>query len=726
MLAIWSHLPNNPTSGELEVPAGTLRRQRRPRRPGEQAERPTSAKESHDAFFWRRRGARFADPPLSLKTCRQKFTFMDLRSSQFSLGVNFSHRARRALIKFRLMCIHPNPGPRSRDKTEEGKKRRRERRKERRKEKRVQKEEEKFKHLKVATWNVQRMSLGTRNERKLKSVAVYASKNKWDTVLLSEVRASGKGTVWLGAEDNLTAIVYTEKAAILLRDKMLKAWCQEGQLVKSHNRSIAIKVKNMVLISTYMPVYKGNNEQEIEMAREDLKELTKWAARDDLLLIGGDFNAHVGAGEERPGVCGRFGLRESNYQGRLLLEWCEDNNLCHVNSFFNQRRRGTWFHTILGRWYEIDGFIMKNNQRHKHARRMYTVAEASLSDHKPKLIQIETKVKLPKRKREKKQPRIKWEMLKNPEHKTQYKEKVQQILEEREQENYDNLMNVNNNETTEWNDIVQIVNTAALEVCGEMEKHIENEWMIDKDTEVNIMRNRITTAINNRNDLTEQIRNGQNDPEGQQDQIEELIQRLNEQKEELKEARKDLKRKTRQWEMEYWEGIINQCQEAADRGDAGTVYKTLKTLGQRGKTTAPNTTTLTKEDFRRQFKQISEKRFENNPEEIDAVLEEVTDISNSQKATEWREQLEEVPSSEEICKQMKKMRDSSPGEDGTRLIYLLEAGPEVINMVVEMVQFMFLNGAEKWEDSLKLELMIPLHKKGNINNENNYRVMPKG
>ena len=75
---------------------------------------------------------------------------------------------------------------------------------------------------------------------------------------------------------------------------------------------------------------------------------------------------------------------------------------------------------------------------------------------------------------------------------------------------------------------------------------------------------------------------------------------------------------------------------------------------------------------------------------------------------------------------MKKMRDSSPGEDGTRLIYLLEAGPEVINMVVEMVQFMFLNGAEKWEDSLKLELMIPLHKKGNINNENNYRVMPKG
>ena len=526
----------------------------------------------------------------------------------------------------------------------------------------------------------------------------------------------------MGEGDNLTAIVYTEKAAILLRDRTLKAWCQEGQMTKCFERSIAVKFKGMVLISTYLPVYTGGNEEEIEMAKGDLRELTKWAAREDILLIGGDFNAHVGGNEDRPGVCGKFGLRESNYQGRSLLEWCEDNNLCHVNSFFNQRRRGTWFHTILGRWYEIDGFIMRNNQRHKHARKMNTIGEASLSDHKPKVMLLETKVKLKKKKKEKKQPRIKWEMLRNPEHKQRYKEKVQEILEEREIENYDNANNAAN-QTTEWNDIVNIVNKAALEVCGEVEKKIEDPWMIDKDEEINVMRNRITNAIGERNDLIEQIRgqnNGQND--GAQQDLNTLTNRLEESKEELKEARKDLKRKTRDWEREWWEGIINQCHEASERGDAGTVYRTLKDLGQRGKKAKPNTTTLTKEDFKDHFMQISEKRFENRPEDIDATLEEVEDISNTEKARDWRENLEEVPSGEEVRTQMRKMRDSAPGKDGCRLIYLLEAGPEVENMVTEMVQFMFLNEAEKWEESLKIGLVIPLFKKkGGINDKNNYR-----
>ena len=197
MLAIWSYLPNKPEDGELEVSAGTLRRQRRPRGPRKQAERFTSAKKHHEAFFWQRRGARLADPPLSLKTWRQKSTLQGSKSSQKRLGVishsishSFSQRARESLIKFNLMTIHPNPGPRNRDKTEEGKMRRRERRKEKRKEKRKQKEEEKFKFLRVATWNVQRMSLDTRNKRKTKSVAEYASKSNWDVVLLSEVRAT--------------------------------------------------------------------------------------------------------------------------------------------------------------------------------------------------------------------------------------------------------------------------------------------------------------------------------------------------------------------------------------------------------------------------------------------------------------------------------------------------------------------------------------------------------
>ena len=38
----------------------------------------------------------------------------------------------------------------------------------------------------------------------------------------------------------------------------------------------------------------------------------------EVLVVGGDFNAHIGGGEARNGVCGCFGLRESNEQGEEL------------------------------------------------------------------------------------------------------------------------------------------------------------------------------------------------------------------------------------------------------------------------------------------------------------------------------------------------------------------------------------------------------------------------
>ena len=56
-----------------------------------------------------------------------------------------------------------------------------------------------------------------------------------------------------------------------------------------------------------------------------------------------------------------------------------------------------------------------------------------------------------------------------------------------------------------------------------------------------------------------------------------------------------------------------------------------------------------------------------------------------------------------------------------RLIYLFKGGPEIIEKVIEMVQYMFENGAEKWDLSLKIGLVIPLYKKGDRNNANNYR-----
>ena len=624
-------------------------------------------------------------------------------------------------IERALETIHPNPGPR--DKTEEGRKRRNERRYKRRAEKRAAREagnrtqDKKF--WNIVTWNVQRLSVGTSNKRRLKSVAQYVARNRWDVVMLTEVKASGRGVVWLGEGENLTAVIYTQRAAIMLRGEALEKWCEEGQRTKHDERTISIKISNFTFISTYLPVWMGNNAAEIEQAKEILKNHKAWTNRDEVCIIGGDFNAHIGAGETRPGVCGSFGMRNSNHQGQSLLEWCEENDLAYVNSFYNHTRRGTWFNMALARWYELDGFLMKNCDRHKFVRKISTVGEATLSDHKPKKIKIELVKKFNFRRRKViRIPKIRWERLKLEEVEIAYKNRVRELMEEYEE------TEIMPSTATSWGIIAEIVNKAAEEVCGVEEKPVENPWMEGRDEEIQTMRARINGELTRRNNLRERQVQAT-----EADEREDITRELNECKDALKEARKDLKRKSKEWETEWWEDIIQSAKEASERNDSGSMYKKLRELGKRGQTKATNTTNITKEQFKEHFKRISKDRFENTPEEMEETVNRVEDISQTEKAREWREELDKEPEREEIEAQMRLMKNSAPGKDGVRLIYLMKGGPEMKHQLHQMIKFMFNNGSDRWEEALKIGLVIPLHKKGDKNVEGNYRgvcLLPMG
>ena len=174
----------------------------------------------------------------------------------------------------------------------------------------------------------------------------------------------------------------------MLRGEVLRKWCEEGMRQKVDRRSVSVKVGGFAFTSTYMPVSVAGNEEDIEAAFEVLEQHVRWRSGDEVGVVGGDFNTHVGRNETRRGVCGMFGLRESNQQGERLLEWCEANSLTYVNSFFNHRKRGTWFSNFNRRWYELDGFLMMNRERQRHVKRVCTVGEMAFSDHKPKKMTL--------------------------------------------------------------------------------------------------------------------------------------------------------------------------------------------------------------------------------------------------------------------------------------------------------------------------------------------------
>ena len=190
------------------------------------------SEEVQSAFFRQQMDMVLATLYLSLKICWPKPNWAD----------KLEERCLGSLIRFLLITIHPNPGP-GRDKTEEGKKRRREGRYQKRKDKRearLRREGRKSvkKKYSIVTWNVQRMSLRDYHKRKARRVAEYVKNLKWDAVLLSELLAERPGVVWLGEGEDLTAIIHSEKAGVLLRGELLEGWNREGQKKKVSERSV--------------------------------------------------------------------------------------------------------------------------------------------------------------------------------------------------------------------------------------------------------------------------------------------------------------------------------------------------------------------------------------------------------------------------------------------------------------------------------------------------------
>ena len=70
---------------------------------------------------------------------------------------------------------------------------------------------------------------------------------------------------------------------------------------------------------------------------------------------------------------------------------------------------------------------------------------------------------------------------------------------------------------------------------------------------------------------------------------------------------------------------------------------------------------------------------------------------------------------------IKEIRESAPGKDGVRIGYIRYASEEVKGRVIRLVQRMFEEGPGGWEDSLRKGVMVPLFKKGDRNDRNNYR-----
>ena len=578
--------------------------------------------------------------------------------------------------------------------TEEMKQARRDRRKAKRIEKRTSQEPQ---HptkpkmdIKLTTWNLQGVSMHERNRGRLRRVATYVHRKGWEIVLITELRAKSQGVVWLGEEDTQTAIIHSEKCGVLLTGEALTAWIQEGQWKSYNERTVAIETHGIRIISTYQPLW-SNGQEGVDRYRYSLTDEIARTPNDKILVIGGDHNAHIG--RERTGdTNGRYGLcTPTTEAGEDLLDWCGVNDLQWVNSYYNVRKRGTWFNKSHRNWYELDGFLMRRGERHQVARRLEIVNEFTLSDHKPVTLHL----RIPEKKRKTRQirnPNINWERLKDTKTAERYREKTEELGQ-------------NITEESSWSEIANALCKAALAVCGKKTRHVANPWTVGREEELNELHEAISKAVSERNEALAR------------DLPQDIIMRK---KSDLKTARGNMKKRLKTLESEWWEKILEECLEANEKGDIGSVYRILKQLGSR--TSKPNTgTTLTTKDFKEHFERVSKDRYEVDPVSLFRSVHKMADRRNDPKAIEGNEFLNRPPTSAEILKCITEIRSSAPGKDNVRIDYIKFANEKLQEAVIAVVKKMFNERAPRWDEILKSGQIVPLHKKGSINDPNKYR-----
>ena len=144
------------------------------------------------------------------------------------------------------------------------------------------------------------------------------------------------------------------------------------------------------------------------------------------------------------------------------------------------------------------------------------------------------------------------------------------------------------------------------------------------------------------------------------------------------------------------------------------MYDLLKKLQKHGEyNNSKNILLLSEERFKENLEKITENRYETDVIKIETVLNRVTAPGTTGiKIKELQSKLEMVPTREEIMKEMAKMKDSAPGEDGIRIGFIKKASKEIQEVVVLKVEDMWNTSATLWEELLKVGVIIPLFKNG--------------
>ena len=247
--------------------------------------------------------------------------------------------------------------------------------------------------LNIGTWNVRTLNqLG-----KFENLIQEAKANKLDVLGISESRLIDTGMN--NSDDTYTFYnsgghQHIHGVGLLIKKTIVKSLLG---IVCVSKRNILAKIKgapfNMSILQTYAPTA-DHTDEEIEEYYEEVSRTIKTVKSDEILIVMGDMNAKVGKGSFEK-ITGNHGLGTRNERGERLIQFCSEERLSIVNTFFKHpnRRLYTWKSPGDVRRNQID-YIMIRHRFQNSIRQCRTYPGADIeSDHNPVIAKMNFKLK---------------------------------------------------------------------------------------------------------------------------------------------------------------------------------------------------------------------------------------------------------------------------------------------------------------------------------------------
>ncbi|MDJ0933710.1 MAG: endonuclease/exonuclease/phosphatase family protein [Breoghania sp.] len=192
--------------------------------------------------------------------------------------------------------------------------------------------------------------------------------------------------------------------------------------------SVKLEIEGVIInvVSAYAPQV-GCGREEKESFWKELDEVVETIPRQERVVVGADFNGHVGEGNRGDeAVMGRHGYKERNAEGQSLVDFAVRKDMAVVNTYFKKKEEQRVTFKSGGRCSQVDYILCRRANLKDVSDCKVLVGESIASQHRIVVCRMRLVVK--DRKSARLEPRIRWWRLKEKDCQVKFRNEVTQAL----------------------------------------------------------------------------------------------------------------------------------------------------------------------------------------------------------------------------------------------------------------------------------------------------------